>query len=89
MSKKNISVEGAKKIANDMLASDMPQDSKKGICFMVEALLMASKSYEGYNNNYWRSKGCKEWEKAGRPEGKEKNIFITGPSNEEYSRYYY
>lgn len=71
------------RLTNELLASALPQHVKATLCTMIENLLMDAGMYQGYNQNYWRKRGCQDWMEYGRhQEGDEwprKFEYICGP----------
>ncbi len=89
--RKTMSVELIKTMANDLLQDDhIKQETKAGICTMIEKVLCASNNYKGFNHLFWLNFGCKEWNRNGRPEQwPEKEAYISDNKKQEYSRLYY
>jgi hypothetical protein len=49
---------------NDLLSSKIPQFAKQRLCFVIEKMLMDTKSYNGFKYLYWSKYGCLDWEEA-------------------------
>lgn len=88
--RKTISVELLKNELNARLAlSTLGENEKMVLCEVMEMVLHEARAYRGYNDNYWTTKGYKEWMAVGHPEGKEKDLYIYGPTLNKFNRNYY
>lgn len=54
--------------ANELIAHASTREERLQIAGIVENLLVAADSYQGYNYKYWIERGFKEWQEAGRPQ---------------------
>jgi len=78
--------------ANNTLANPkISQGEKKGVCCLLEEVLMATKTYRGFNYVHWLAGGCKEWLACVELGTVKEDDFNTKQKylGEEYSRMYY
>jgi hypothetical protein len=61
---------------------------KKGLCEALEHVLRECNFDIEYDYNYWKETGYMQWMKAGEPQGDQKQMYILGPSGQEYNRTY-
>lgn len=74
---------------NNLLANNISQEEKRGICTLLEKVLLEHGSYRGFNNLHWINGGCEQWERDGKPGFPEKEKYISDNKKQEYSRKYY
>jgi hypothetical protein len=74
-----------KQSANDFIRNSRPdQKAERQIVFSLTAdVLMKCHKYQGFNYLYWLNQGCGEWQRDGKPEGKDKDFYIYGPSGDQ------
>lgn len=93
--RKTMSVDSFKEYANKMLKrTDLQDFDKDTLCQVLEHVLHESNQYQGFSYLYWLEEGCDLWHKNGEPEGREKDVYIYGPTNskyrgDKYARKYY
>ncbi len=78
--------------ANKQLArkdAEATEEFKKGVCVMIERILINTKNYNGYNYNLWSNGGFDAWQKAGEPDFPEKEKYMYSDHGGCYDRYYY
>jgi len=78
--------------ANKQLArkdADATTDFKKGVCVLIERILMDTGNYNGYNYNLWNNGGFTQWQKDGEPDFPEKNKYMYSKHGGCYDRHYY
>ncbi len=90
--RKKINVIAVLTEANKQLAKqddEATEDFKKGVCIMIERILMDTGNYNGYNYNIWNNGGCEAWQKDGKPDFPEKEKYMYSNHGGCYDRYYY
>lgn len=60
--RKTIAVDLVRKLANQKLASDIPEEQRHGICWLLEAILFETENYAGYNGVDWLEGGSERYQ---------------------------
>lgn len=80
MSRKTIEVEKLFKMVNNYLKDSKPdqQGERRGLCGLLENVLMDTGHYAGFNHIHWNTVGYDAWMAAGKPDFPVKEHYITG-----------
>lgn len=75
-------------VLNAELKNMHEEDKKIFLRHVIEKILCATNTYNGYMEIYWAEHGYAEWVKAGEPNFPEKNEYIYGNRSKNDVFYY-